>query len=494
METIDKCVRKLSSGKACGPDGLSAEHLKFAHPSLVIHLCALFRAIVASGRVPDAFGSGIIVPLIKDKTGNASSLNNYRGITLISVIAKLFELVLLEICGNYLLTDDLQFGFKHNIGCPNAIFAFRSTVDYFCERGSTVYAASPDISKAFDNVNHCKLFKSLSETGIPKWILSLLANWYCKLNVAVRWNGAFSDSFHVSSGVRQGSILSPSLFTVFMNMFIVRLRTLGSGCHVGDHFVGCILYADDIILLSATVNGLQRMLNCCYEVSCGLLLTFNCSKSYCFVVGSGCKYNIADMHLGSNHIQWYDSVKYLGVTFYGGSKLKVNTNVIKQHFFAAFNSVHGNSHSLDELIQLQLHESFCLPLLQYAMCAVKLSSSQEAELNACWNTVYRRIFNYRKYDSVSTIICGLGRLDFKHLHTLWTLKFIKKCCFSQNVVVRCLGKLFTISGEFKQLCSRFDVDASSYFSHISFGAIRCATYEHFVYYVERNKCSFHFFA
>lgn len=136
--------------------------------------------------------------------------------------------------------------------------------------------------------------------------------------MAVRWNGAFSDSFHVNSGVRQGSVLSPSLFTVFMNIFIIRLRTLGSGCHVGDHFVGCIVYADDIILLSATVNGLQRMLNCCYEVSCGLLLTFNCSKSYCFVIGSGCKYNIADMHLGSNLIQWYNSVKYLGVTFLEG--------------------------------------------------------------------------------------------------------------------------------------------------------------------------------
>ena len=56
---------------------------------------------------------------------------------------------------------------------------------------------------------------------------------------------------------------------------------------------------------------------------------------------------------------------------------------------------------------------------------------------------------------------------------------------SQNVVVRCLGELFTISGEFKQLCSRFDVDASSCFSYISFGAIRCAAYEHFVLYVER---------
>ena len=92
----------------------------------------------------------------------------------------------------------------------------------------------------------------------------------------------------------------------------------------------------------------------------------------------------------------------------------------------ASNSVLGNSRSLDELIQLQLLESFCLPILQYATCAVKLPSSQIAELNSCWNNVYRRIFNFRKYDSVRACICCLGRLDFHHLRTSLTLVFIKK--------------------------------------------------------------------
>ena len=79
VESVDRCIRKLKLGKACGPDGLSTEHLVNAHPLLVIHLCALFRGMICMVFVPDAFGFGIIVPLVKDKTGDVNSLNNYRG-------------------------------------------------------------------------------------------------------------------------------------------------------------------------------------------------------------------------------------------------------------------------------------------------------------------------------------------------------------------------------------------------------------------------------
>lgn len=89
-------------------------------------LCALFRAISNSGCVLESFVCGIILPVIKDQTGNASSFNYYSGIKLIEVIAKLLELVLLDICG--LSTHDLQCGFKHNNGCSIAILANRLTV------------------------------------------------------------------------------------------------------------------------------------------------------------------------------------------------------------------------------------------------------------------------------------------------------------------------------------------------------------------------------
>ena len=81
--------------------------------------------------MPDAFGFGIIVPVMKDKTGDANSLNNYRGITLIPVISKLFEILLLDYFENVLLTDYLQFGYKKGLSCSDAIFTLSETIAYY---------------------------------------------------------------------------------------------------------------------------------------------------------------------------------------------------------------------------------------------------------------------------------------------------------------------------------------------------------------------------
>ena len=160
----------------------------------------------------------------------------------------------------------------------NTIHLFRSTVDYYNSKGSTVYTASLDISKAFDMITHYQLFDSLIKAGIPGWIIDILVNWYSKLTVKVIWNGNLSHSFIVQSGVRQGSCLSPSLFNVFIDICTCELRKLNVGCHICNEFVGCLLYADDIIILSSSINGLQSMLDVCSVTSRSLYLNFNCSK------------------------------------------------------------------------------------------------------------------------------------------------------------------------------------------------------------------------
>jgi len=96
-----------------------------------------------------------------------------------SVISKLFEMVLLAICGDALKTDSLQFGLKEKIGSVDAIFTLKSTVEYFANRGSSIYVASLDIRKAFDRVDHYKLYKSLLQTGVPVITVDVLCN--CQL-------------------------------------------------------------------------------------------------------------------------------------------------------------------------------------------------------------------------------------------------------------------------------------------------------------------------
>ena len=91
VESSDKCIQKLKLGKASGPGGLSAEHLVHAHPALVMPMCAPFRSMILHGFVPDDVGCGLMISLLKDKTGDVNSLNNYRGITLIPTIYKVLS-------------------------------------------------------------------------------------------------------------------------------------------------------------------------------------------------------------------------------------------------------------------------------------------------------------------------------------------------------------------------------------------------------------------
>jgi len=105
VELIDLCLSNMRKGKACGPDNLCAEHLLYAHPSLVMHLKHLYVLILQHGFVPNSFGCGVGVLLVKDKMGNLNDIDNYRGITLSPIISNLFEMSRLEICNDIFSTD-----------------------------------------------------------------------------------------------------------------------------------------------------------------------------------------------------------------------------------------------------------------------------------------------------------------------------------------------------------------------------------------------------
>ena len=116
---------------------ISVLSILYAHPVLIMHLQTLFKFMLCHRFVPNSFGIGVTIPLVKDKTGNINDVNNYRGITFSPIVSKLFEVVLLSLSSAALETDCLQLGFKEKIGTADAIFTLNSTVKYFVDRGSS---------------------------------------------------------------------------------------------------------------------------------------------------------------------------------------------------------------------------------------------------------------------------------------------------------------------------------------------------------------------
>ena len=423
VEDVDYVINhSLQKGKAAGDDNITAEHILYAHPRIILHLCRLFNLMMKHGYVPVKFGSGVIVPIIKDRLGDATKLDNYRAITIGSVISKIFELCVSSKFDCFLSSNELQFGFKKGIGCANAVYVVQQVIQYFNSRGSSVYASSLDASKAFDRINHTILTNKLIERNVPTCLINVVINWYGKLTAAVRWNGIFSNAFAISCGVRQGSVLSPLLFNIYVDDLISQLTISNLGCYIGCNFFGCIMYADDIILLSASVTGLQSMLDICYDYGRNHYLIFNSKKSVCCAFGS-CS-AIDNMKIGDVSIAWVRSFKYLGITFNSDSKHSIDIEIIKRKFYAACNSVLSHCKGNNELVKLHLVKSYCLPLLTYCLGAIQVPQYKVRELGVCWNDCFRKIFRFQRWESVKELQWYLNELPFDYIYDLCRWKFL----------------------------------------------------------------------
>ena len=120
-----------------------------------------------------------------------------------------------------------------------------------------------DASKAFDRVNHSKLFDTLVKRGVPLYIIRIIRFWYTSQTMYVRWNNDMSTWFKVTNGVRQGGILSPYLFCVYADELSRMLNNVNAGCFVGASLVNHLMYADDLVFLAPSAAGLSLLLSAC---------------------------------------------------------------------------------------------------------------------------------------------------------------------------------------------------------------------------------------
>lgn len=254
-------IEKLSLNKACGLDQITAEHLRHASNRLSVLLAVCFSGFLMHGVLPDSMLTVLLVPVIKNKTCKISSIDNYRPIALTSILSKVLERILLVRLQDYILTTDNQFGFKSKHSTDLCIYALKEVVSKYRRHNTTVFMCFLDASKAFDRINHSKLFVKLQERGEPPYLIRILHFWYARQTMRVRWGQSVSAPFLVTNGVRQGGILSPALFNLYMDDLSKELKKCKTGCMVGESLINHLIYADDLVVLSPYSAGLQQLLS-----------------------------------------------------------------------------------------------------------------------------------------------------------------------------------------------------------------------------------------
>ncbi len=152
----------------------------------------------------------------------------------------------------------MQYAFKGQHGTTMCTLAMKETIKYYLQNGSDVYICLIDASKAFDRVRHDMLFQLLIERGILAGGLRTLLDSYERQRLRTVWNDCSLEIFETQNGIKQGSIASPVLFTIYMDQLLNILENSGLRGHIGAYFYGAFGYADDLTLFIPTVNGLQK--------------------------------------------------------------------------------------------------------------------------------------------------------------------------------------------------------------------------------------------
>ena len=418
---------------------ITAEHILHGSPKLVAHLHILFNSFLLHGFVPTSFLNGTISPTIKNSSGDLNTVDNYRGITLCSVFSHLFENALRLKFSSFLTSDDLQFGFKPNNSTNHAVYTLKSCVDYFTRRDSNVFVAFLDFSKAFDTISHHGLFLKLIQRNVPLCFLLIVMFWYLNMEYDVKWASARSNSFRVLCGTKQGGILSPDFFSIYINDLIILLKRSGIGCHIIRQFIACILFADDVALVAPTRESLQQLLNICVKYC----LKFNFSKTKVIVFGKLSKSlsSLAKISFQGESIEYVETCKYLGFYIVSHTHFKFSINEDLRGFFGSVNSILSCLQKPKENVLIQLLYSNCVPKLTYGAAIKDLSASEKNKYNVAVNNAVRRIFGFRYWQSIRQIREVYGYNSIEILFAQAKKRFLNPLYCHSNSVLRLLSTL-----------------------------------------------------
>ena len=345
VEEIQNAIKGMKNNKSPGPDGVPIEffsnNLGFWTP--ILH--SLFNLIYDSGVYPSEWAEGMIIPIFKN--GNCDEPKNYRPITLTSSLSKAFCSIinrrLTQWTKNNCQITEGQCGFREGRSTIDNIFTLDTIINKVVfKRKSRLYCVFVDFKKAFDSVSRSMLWGKMQNYGYGGKILQMLKGIYKSVKTAVALkNNTRTDFFSSELGLKQGCILSPLLFSLYINDLEREIQS--DSMHtvpIENVHLFYLLFADDLTLFSNTVIGLQRLIDKLHLYCNKWGLTVNTDKTKVMVFRKGGILKKTEKwYYGGSQINVVPYFKYLGATFSSSANWARNITVMGEQGQRALNYI-----------------------------------------------------------------------------------------------------------------------------------------------------------
>ncbi|KAH1256215.1 LINE-1 retrotransposable element ORF2 protein [Glycine max] len=249
-QEVKEVLKRMSNGKAVGPDNIPIEVWKTLGDRGLEWLTELFNEIMRSKRMPEEWRRSTLVPIYKNK-GDIQNCANYRGIKLMSHTMKLWERVIERRLRKETQVTENQFGFMPGRSTMEAIYLLRRVMEQYRMAQQDLHLIFIDLEKAYDRVPREILWKALEKKGVRVAYIRAIQDMYDRVSTSVRTQGGESDDFPITIGLHQGSTLSPYLFTLILDVLTEQIQEIA---------LRCMLFADDIVLLGESREELNERL------------------------------------------------------------------------------------------------------------------------------------------------------------------------------------------------------------------------------------------
>ena len=320
---------------------------------------------------PVQWSTSVIVPI--HKGGELDDPNNFRGITLNSCLSKLFTLLLNErltqFCNDEGLIKENQIGFRKGFRTSDHIFTLKTLIDQFFSRKNKLFVCFVDFKKAYDTVWRNGLYLKLLKNRVSAKFINLIKDMYSKLQASINISNGLSVPFKSLVGLKQGCNLSPTMFNIFINDFVDMLnRDNYEAPFLQNMQVSCLLYADDLILISDSEKGLQNSLDKLDIFTRTWFLEVNLRKTKCLTFAKGRPSKTPRWSLGAIPLEVCSSYCYLGVVFSCSGSMKSAAQALYDKSIGAMFSIirNINKHNTCNIpILLDIFDKMVLPIALY---------------------------------------------------------------------------------------------------------------------------------
>lgn len=462
---ISKCIHSLKKNTSAGLDSINNGMIKCSSPSMIKCLCILFNKIMDCGTYPKSWRENMIKALFK--SGNDLDPNNYRGISLSSCLSKLFAKLVHLRLDNFVETNNIlkenQIGFRKKYRTSDHILTLKNIVDRAFRSNKYIFVCFVDLKKAFDSINREALFYKISKMGITSKYLNLLNSIYSDVQYSVKLSTGITESFASNVGVKQGCILSPLLFNLFMNDLPDTIQDFDP-VQLGNSDTNVLMYADDLILMSESKEGLQSCLNNLNVYCSKWNLKVNIDKTQIMVFNKSGRLLLKNkFYFGSNELKLTQEYKYLGILMkpsgvFSHSVKQLSNKALKVVFMIRRKF---NFDKINAKLMFKLFDTCVVPVLLYG-CEVwlpyilnldKLSNSTEFSLESKYKNfipdkIHTRYCKYvlgvGKYASDIASLAELGRFPvainaLHHYVKYWlTINDISKIDYEKRFVFQSL--------------------------------------------------------